>query len=251
MTITYFGRGSSPADNASQFNDTGGVSTTPPASMLDGDLAVFWTMWRGDQTSTLSMVAGDGQTWNSLTVQAFGTPDFIVSRLFWCRFNGTWGANPKAVASTVNNFSAQTNDLIVFRPTTGSNTWGVDVAEAGTLFSPPGGSFDVTITGQTAIASSTVTLAQWIARGAVPTFTVQTGGWTNPGGVAQVRNTANSDTSNSHAYLIQTSPGATGNVTNRMSSDRAGFKSIITFKEIAAASGAGQLLSPYRNRLVH
>lgn len=236
MTATYFGRASAPADSGAQFNDSGGVAMVPPASMLAGDLVLLPAMFTGDGTSSLSMVAGDGQTWNNGTNQAFGTPDFIVSRLFWARFNGTWGANPKVLASTVGSFLTQSEAMIVFRPTNAANTWAVDVAESGALFAAPGGSFDVTVTGQTAIAASTITLAWWIARGAIPTWTLQTGGWANPSSVAQIRNTGNSDISVSQAYLIQSAPGATGNVTNRMSSDRAGFKSIVTFKEVSAAA---------------
>lgn len=236
MAITFVQRAANPADSAALFNSGNAtILASALSSAVAGDILVAGGYLRGDGSSNVTMQAGDGQTWNALTNNAFGSPDFIVYRRFWARYTGSFSADPAMVPSSLGTFLSQGLTINVFRPTNAANTWSVEVAESGTLFSAPGGAFDVVITGQTPTAPSTFTLASWLARDAVPTFSTLTGGWTYPGGGAQLRNTGNSDASTSEAYLIQTSAAATGSVSNRMSSDRSGYKHIVTFRENVVA----------------
>lgn len=237
--ITFFATSSTPADNISpgQFN-TPTVTWTPPGSMTTGDLVVIKTYWVGggcNGVATITVGTTGGQTWNSETMFV-DVPNFVCTRTFWTRYNGTWAANPTFVPSSTGQFSDFGIIGDVFRPTTGTNTWAIDVAQATNSYAAPGGSFDVSITGQTSIAASTVTSAYWLAYGSLVQWSTLTGsGWAY--GSQQVRNNnGNAFTSQSSAYKIQTSAGATGSPSNRMSSNRAGFTSIVTFKEVSSAS---------------
>ena len=138
--------------------------------------------------------------------------------------------------------------MAVFRPTTGTNTWAVDVAQASDNFTGSASPANYIATGQTSIAASTVTVASWVVADNV-SWSLVTGGWSNPGGITQVRNLFGDDTSVSIAYKIQTSPGATGNVTNHQGANGpdAGRWFIQTFKEVAAAgNNAGSMVSQRR-----
>ncbi len=70
----------------------------------------------------LSGNAGN-QIW---TTEAAQSQTNCTIRLFWCRFNGTWSANPSV------NFSGTTCNTVVmhvFRPSNTSSVWQVDVAQ--------------------------------------------------------------------------------------------------------------------------
>jgi hypothetical protein len=242
--ITYFGFASSIADNATGgFNTAGGVAVTPPASMTAGQFVLIWTVLKGDATSSLTMVAGDGQSWSCGSMQAFGTPDFLAIRYCLAQFNGTWSANPKVLASNAGNFSSETVLMLVANPTSASNTPAIDVVESGAIYAVPGSPFDITHPGQTSVAASTISVALFTSRASLPTWTLQTAGWANPGGIAQIRQGSNTDLSVSMAYKIQTSAAATGSLTNRQSSAAGGFRSMITIKEVA--SGPSWTTVPY------
>ena len=85
---TFFGTSSLPVDNASAIGPT--VTITPPASMLAGDLAIIYAQYR-NTTGTLTIGATGGQSWNAMATYTGSTQNI---RIFWCRFNGTWAANP-------------------------------------------------------------------------------------------------------------------------------------------------------------
>lgn len=209
MTITYVGTAVNPADNVSLYDATE-RSITPVPSMLAGDLVRLIVQRRGLDSISLSNLGG--QSWTSETLRQTGSASL---RVFWCRFNGTWSANP-SVVSTANPSDVITIQMDVFRPTSGTNTWAVDVVEARASYSAPVSPFDVTVTGQTALASSTVTMASWQSND-INTWGLQTAGWTNLGG-AQYRNpdpAGSKKLTISSAYKIQSAPGATGSPVNR------------------------------------
>jgi|GEM_PF-1330168 len=201
--ITYFNSASNPADNVGL--SASPVPVTPPAGMLAGDLVI---MIANSRTSgiALAISATGGQTWTSET--AIGTNGTI--RLFWCRYNGTWTANPSVSFSTSVNTTVV---MHVFRPMIGSNTWALNVTQTTGFFAAPLALRDVTITGITTIINGALAFFVWSSQDN-NRWGLQTAGWTNAGG-AQYRNTASSDSSQSAAYKIMETAGATGNVTNR------------------------------------
>lgn len=186
---------------------------------------------------TLSVDTDGGQTWNAGTAVASGSQ---TTRRFWCTYNGTWAADPTFVTSSLstNKFSVI---MLVFRPS-GTPTWAVDVAQSSGN-DTPSAPYDVTATGQTAVDSSTVTIATWFNTdfdGDV--FSLQTAGWNNPGGATQWRNRSGTsqDITVSCAYKINGASGSTGNVTNRLTETITTLWMIETFKDQSAAGGSGQ-----------
>lgn len=243
MTITYIGTSINPADNTSLY-DSAERSLTPVGGMVTGDLVRFKCDRRGLDSISISNTGG--QVWTAETLRQTGSCSL---RVFWCRFNGTWAANP-SIVSTANPSDVITLQMDVFRPTSGTNTWAVDVAEARASFSAPVSPFDVTITGQTSIAPNTVTIASWQSND-INTWGLQTAGWINAGG-AQYRNpdpVGSKKLSTSSAYKIQTSAGATGNPVNRELTfgGDAGQWIIETWKE----QSAGVIISSVGDGLLH
>lgn len=215
MTITYYGHAANPADSATvKFaNPDAPLPITPPAGMTAGDL-VFVIVAIRDVVS-LSVSNAGGQTW---TTEAEISTGSVAHRRFWCTFNGTWSANPTFTASYLGTYAKMSAVMLVFRPS-GSPTWAVDVAQAENAVTPLSSPWDVTATGQTAIAASTVSIATWVSTvPSPPVAALQTGGWTNPDSQTQWRNTngTSTDLIVCAAYKIQTSAGATGNVVNRL-----------------------------------
>lgn len=209
MAITLFAVAANPVDGVTLY-DSVERSITPPASMVAGDLVIL----RVDRKAlnTITMVNDGGQSWNVGTLRQGGSNS---ARIYWCRYNGTWTNNPsiQTMASATTVISLK---MIVARPTSGSNTWAVDAAEAWHPFSAPVSPFDVTATGRTTVAASTFCLASWQSVD-TNTWGLQTAGWTNAG-TAQYRNPDASTArpiSTSDAYKILTSAGATGSPVNR------------------------------------
>ena len=223
MAITYFGSTSSPADNGTSTATQ--ITLTPPGSMADGDL-VYVELWQRG-TATFSVGVTGGQSWNSLTRN---TNTNIAHQAFWCRFNGTWGANPRF------NFSAGTNTnafMIVFRPTSSSYSWAVDTAQSNNTFAAPSTPFTVTITGRTPTNNSNVSLAGWITADDNTWGTLSGANWSKTSLSAQYRNTSGQDMSATFAYQIQTTAAATNNVSQNQATlgGDAGNTTIITFYE--------------------
>lgn len=119
MAIAYFNSAATPADNGTQAGPT--VAVTPPASMVTGDLVLLVAGYKASGVTFAMSVTG-GQTWTALT-QFGGATSGVTGRLFWCRYNGTWAANP-SVTITAGTL-AMSVQMHVFRPTTGTNTWSV------------------------------------------------------------------------------------------------------------------------------
>src|SRR5262245_50750034 len=119
MTISFFGATSNPTDNAA-LDDASPRPITPPGSMVAGDLVYLLALVHSSAQS-LAISNTGGQSWISETLlQGQGA---ISLRLFWCRFNGTWSANPSVVTGQTG--LGLSLFMGVWRPTTGSNTWAV------------------------------------------------------------------------------------------------------------------------------
>lgn len=122
MAITYFASASTPTDPGT--NTGTPVAVVPPGSMVAGDLVVFYGYYRG--SSTLSISNTGGQTWTTGVASANASNPTLSYFMSWCRFNGSWSANPSIAFTTS---STNTNAVMhVFRPTSGANTWAVDIA---------------------------------------------------------------------------------------------------------------------------
>jgi len=229
LAITYFGSASTPADDAA--NALATTPVTPPASMLAGDLVVLFAVSRSTTTAEMSELGG--QTWTSETINPTYT-----SRIFWCRFNGTWSADPSVLFG-----AAVCNSVVmhVFRPTTGTNTWAIDVAQVNGSYTAPTTPFTVTITGITTITDGALVFAAWQSRDE-NTWDSLTAGWTVSGG-AQYRNTASSNQSLTNAHLVKTTAGATGDVSKNQATlgGDSGSTHIIAWKEVVAGVAANAI----------
>lgn len=197
--ITYHNSASNPADNGSLGAAT--VAVTPPAAMLQGDLVIMIGQRRASNI-TLTVVEAGGQTWNALPVLT-GTTN-VSPRIFWCRFNGTWTANP-----SVGMTASSTNTVVmhVFRPPGRNYSWAIDVAQATTAHAAAA---SITRTGVTTTQNNTVTLAAWFTADD-NSWGAPSAGWTTTGS-AQYRNPQGTDQSSTYAHQIRTTTGATGNV---------------------------------------
>ena len=222
MAITFFGVGTVPADNST--NTTSPSTITPPSSMVAGDLCVIVAVARAT-SGTLSVSTTGGQTWTTITQYSGTTIRQIVA---WCRFNGTWAANPQVTFGSTTNNEAQ---MLVFRPTAGTNTWSADVAIANTAVSAPTTPFTVSRTGITTAASS-VALAVFHCIASNTWGTLTGANWSKTSLAAQYRCTSGSGQSSSFAYALMPSGGATGTVTQNESASTAGSTHILSWKEV-------------------
>ncbi len=222
MSINYIASASTPADGVS--NTTNPTVVTPPGSMLAGDLVLMIGESR-DSTAALAISNNGGQTWTSET-QVNQTNCRI--RLFWCRFNGTWSANPSVSFGNTNQHIVV---MHVFRPSKASIVWAVDVAQVSSTYAAPGGPpYTVTNPSITTITYGALVFAAW-ASSDDNTWGTLTAGW-NPAGGAQYRN--NSNLSQTHAYRVMTTAGATNPVskTQLTNGPDAGARLIIAFKAV-------------------
>jgi hypothetical protein len=220
--ITYHNSASLPTDPGTNTGATPAV--TPPASMSTADLVVFCAFTRDSSGVSMAISESSGQSWNALTLIQNTN---ISHQCFWARYNGTWGSDPSiAVTGGSSPYSAV---MHVFRPSDTGKVWSVDVAEVEADFTA---TTTITVTGQTTISASTVTIATWVVPDDVIWINLAGTGWTLTGS-AQYRNTSGSDQSSTYAHKIQTSAGATGNVSKDQSTNGpdAGTSSIVTFAE--------------------
>lgn len=242
MSITFFGRASSPADNSAKYADPDTpLAIVPPASMLAGDFVYCVVNLRDPGTSVSNSTTG-GQTWTAETAVVGGSG---LLRAFWCTFNGTWSANPEFTAAFRGTYAKFGISMQVFRPS-GTPTWAVDVAQTDGYLVTAGAPYDVTAGNHTAIDSSTVTIATWVGWSTYGgTMALQSGGFTNPGGDTQYRNADGAingpDMVMSSAYKINSASGAVGAPVNRFSSDpTVGHWMVQTFKDQSAAASSSR-----------
>jgi hypothetical protein len=224
---TFFGYGRTPTDDTGT-NSSDPTAVAPPASMVEGDLVLLYAYSQASGL-TQAISATGGQTWYS-GIQCSYTG--LSARLFWCRFNGTWTANPSfSASSTVNNTAV----MLVFRPSSGSNYWEIDAAEAESDFSAPADPYTVTISGLTLSAAGVIAVARWATYNNNTWGSLAGTGWTKTGLPDQVINLAGTnDSSMSFAYFIATAAGATGDVSQNQLTlgGTSGNKSIIAFREV-------------------
>jgi len=221
MSIAYFNSASTPADGSS--NTTNPTVVTPPTGMLAGDLVLMIGESR-DSTSTLAISNAGGQSWTSETQQ---NQTNCRIRLFWCRFNGTWSANPSVSFGTTNQHIVV---MHVFRPSNASSVWQEDVAQVSGNFAAPPSPYTVTIPSITTITDGALVFATW-ASSDDNQWGALTAGWTTPG-LAQYRN--NSNLSQTHAYKVMATAGASGSVSKNQTANGpdAGAYLIIAFKAV-------------------
>jgi len=222
--ITYFASASNPLLDPGTL-DSAAVAVTPPGSMQTGDLVVLIANAR-ENGQALAISATGGQAWTSEAANTTRT----TQRIFWARFNGTWAANPSV--SFPGGANATTVVMHVFRPTAAAYTWELDVALTNSNFTAPPNPRNVTITGITTNTNGALVLATWASTDD-NTWALQTAGWLNAGN-AQYRNLDGNDSSQSAAYRIMPTAGATGNVVNRQTANApdAGNSGILAFREV-------------------
>jgi hypothetical protein len=227
MRIDYSGSASTPADNGT--NTTDPTAVVPPVGMQAGDLVLMIAQQRGTG-ATLAISQAGGQSW---TAEAAQSQINCTIRLFWCRFNGTWSANPSV------DFTGTTSNSVVmhvFRPSNTSSVWQVDVPQvSGNFPVPPAPNRTVTIPGITTITDGALVFAAW-ATADDNTWGSLTAGWLIPGS-AQYRNNpagAGNDQSQTHAYRVMTIAGASGNVSKNQATlgGDVGARLIIAFKAV-------------------
>ena len=225
MSIAYFASASTPADDDS--NDNNPTAVAPPGGMQAGDLVLMIGQARAN-SGTVAISNDGGQSWTS-ELQHDGNNCQL--RLFWCRFNGTWSANPSVTFGSTNS-----NTLVmhVFRPSNTSSVWQVDVAQVSGDFNA---ARNVTIPGITTITDGALVFATWASTDD-NTWGNPTAGWSTPGvppgppPPPQYRNEQGQDQSQTHAYRVMPTAGASGNVRKRQSGSDAGARLIIAFKAV-------------------
>ena len=132
---TLFGIAASHADAASVTGaDLGSglvaVSITPPASMVAGHLVIVDVIERATtlQANSLAVANDGGQEWTSEVQDTGGGSS--VSQRHWCRFNGTWNANPTFYFDADKTTAACSVVMTVFAPTAAGSTWAIDAVQA-------------------------------------------------------------------------------------------------------------------------
>ena len=221
--ITYQGSASNPADGGSLGSAT--VAVTPAGGTQAGDLIILVANSR-NTSNTIAISNTGGQTWTAETANGITN---TTRRIFWAQYNGTWSANPSVSFASS---TATTVSMHVFRPTISTNTWAIDVAQNLSTFT--NASTDVSIASITTLNNGALVFANWASTDN-NSWNIQTGGWSTAGS-GQYANRDGNDSSQSSAYKIMPTAGASGAVVNRMSAagTDAGVTAILAFKEVAA-----------------
>lgn len=200
---TFFGVSSNPADNGSYNNNT--VTVTQPPGMSAGQLVILYAHYKGNNTLSISNTAATGQTWST----AASTSNTSQSTaIFWCEFNGTWGASP--IISGGGSSEALTGVMYVFNPSNASKIWGIHIATT----NGSDGTSPFTISGLTTTVPNTVTMAFWGSQddNTWGNLTGTAGGWSKTGLANQYRNQGGTDQSHTSAYNIQAAAAVLPNV---------------------------------------
>lgn len=209
--------GGAPIFRPAGINPTGPVTldrtVSPLSDMVSGDWFAVDVFVR--QNTAPTVLATGGQTWVSETAINTGTAGW--ARLFHCRFNGTWSANPSFGVAA----STQPNLLVGFplRGVANTNvdgvaTSGLDQADGGGAYSAPGSPFDVTRLGQNATIADCLAIAVFSSVDD-NTWAVQTAGWTDNGYLAS----AGGNDASIHAASKVVAAGATGSVVSRQTAN--------------------------------
>jgi trimeric autotransporter adhesin len=226
---TFYGVSSSPLDGGAQAGPT--VTIVPPGGMMAGDLAIIYAQYRSNgATININPLETGGQAWNSGAAYS-PNPNSNNQRIFiaWCRFNGTWTApNPSVTVGT--GTLPMSVVMYVFRPSSASNLWGVNVNQTNTLSNTQTGN---SINSVTTTMTNTVTMAFW-SNSSTTTWNNLTGtGWSKASLSNQYRNTSGSGQSHTAAYYIQTTTrGATGAVSQDQGASTNTLRSIMSWHEL-------------------
>lgn len=204
--------------------DVGPNATIPaPAGLVVGDLCVVYCYYRG-ATQSWSITTTGGQSWVPCATHRSATQ---MVQAFWCRFNGTWAANP--VFTVGSGAETAIAVLHAFRGNRGADSrWALDQppllnSGAGTAFA---------VAGVTPQALRTISIA-CVASLDDNTYTLTAPGrWRRLGG-AQYRSTGGRDGAVAFASLAQNAAQPTGAVTFTQATlgADAGITLVLTFKE--------------------
>lgn len=224
----YYGSAAVPAVDDDPQAGPGPIAVAPPADMVAGDLVCLVAQYRGSVTLTISETGG--QSWTSETALVATNQ---TARLFWCRFNGSWSANPSVTNTT--GTLALTAVMHVFRPLVAGSTWVANQAQSELDFD--NSSTTITLTGQTTTTGQCVTLVGWFTPDNNTWGSLSGSGWAVTG-AAQYRNSSGTDQSCTFAHFIHTAAGATGTVAKTQTAvgADAGTSFIISFAEIHSAT---------------
>lgn len=237
--ITYFGSASNPADNSNNTNQT--IAITPPSNMQAGDFVIITGIDSalGSQNPNITISNAGGQTWTSLTET---NDTYIESRIFYARYNGTWSANPSVYISSKSWLATDSMSAImhVFRPTATCYQWATDVSEVITDYTAS----PTVLSGITTLTDGALVFASWNSSG-TGTWGSLTSGWSTPGS-AQYRNGGGTlyKISNTSAYKVQATAGATGDVQKTNSAGTDGMGHLIAFKEYTYTTTVGDGTDP-------
>ncbi len=223
--ITIGNTASTPV-NTGDSNSASPTAITPPSGMASGDLVVVVCHNRITADTHAVSEAG-GQSWTKLTTKSDSAGNLTTVTWFWCRFNGTWSADPSFSHGGTNN----TCIMATFHPSVGTNTWAMDVAEVTAQFAAPSTPFDVTCTGITTITDGAVAVASFSSRDD-NTWAKQTAAWTE---LKTLNNMAGSDSADDVVALVKVAHGATGDVVSRQTNAAgdAGVTYIAAWKEVS------------------
>lgn len=203
---TFFGISMNIADTGS-YTTPSTVVLTPVSSMVAGDLVYFYGLhYDSSATENMTISADGGQSWTSAGALINAVTDLRV-KAYWCRFDGTWDTSPSM--AMVGSDNGRMAGMMVFRPTTGSNTWAVDQAQAYTNIGTPVGGV-VTLPAVTNAQTSTVTIGLYYLLTTKVFAAVSGTGWVGAGDT-QYRNLADTDRTMSFVYKLGGS-GSTGDV---------------------------------------
>jgi hypothetical protein len=232
MAITFdsANSGGFPLDNST---NTGDPQLINFGTLPTGSLVCLYA-WKRNNKGTITITDAAGQTWNAIGTKIAANAT-LAANFFWCR----WDAAADT-GFTQLTFGATTNNsywILIFNPTTSTNSWAVDAAQTGT-FVDRAAAASFSVTGWTPNNASNVNIAIWNTQDDNTWGTLTGTNWTKTGLAAQLRNTSGNDTSASVAYQIQTSAAATNNVsqTQLTLGNDAGLTFAISFYESATAS---------------
>lgn len=218
---TFVDVSSNPADNGGFTNAT--VAVTPPGGMQAGDLVVIFAHTRST-SANLAISATGGQTWTTEATYQGGTQ---TTRIFWCTYNGTWGANPSV--SGGNGSNPMSASMYVFRPVNNTRPWDVHIAQD---VSNNTGTLHTIVPPAATTVPNTVTMAFWASANDNTWGTLTGAGWSKTGLANQYRNTGGSDQSHTAAYNIRPTAGALADVSQTQSASLNARKMIITWYEV-------------------
>ena len=244
---TFIGVTAVPTDSGTAANAGPTVTIDKDAGALSsaqaGDLIVVVVQYRAvADTGTMGQVLPNeygGQNWN---IERGHTGSSHHSRIIWCRFNGTWTADPTFshyVNGAVSGSLALTAVAMVFRPDSTAKHWVVCNGPIRGTFTAGSSPFTKTITGLTPRKNDTVTVGVFSTADDNTWGSLSGTNWTQSGLSAQYRNTTGSDQSLAIVYQLQGTAAATNNVSLNQATlgGDAGGTQIVSFAAITMPEG--------------